>query len=69
MKRFKTVKPLICISLVLVVVVSIVLIVGRYIVLNNITETTSEIQLAKNEKKSDEFYGRYKQLLQARVEE
>ena len=51
MKRFKT---LICICLILIVVSSMAIVIGRYVVSKNVTESSSEMQLAESKKNADE---------------
>lgn len=55
MKRFKT---LICICLILIVVSSMAIVIGRYAISKNVTESSSEMQLAESKKNAEEIkYG------------
>ena len=51
MKRFKT---LICICLILIVVSSMAIVIGRYAISKNVTESSSEMQLAESKKNAGE---------------
>ena len=51
MKRFKT---LICICLILIVASSMAIVIGRYAVSKNVTESSSEMQLAESKKNAGE---------------
>ena len=51
MKRFKT---LICICLILIVVSSMAIVIGRYAISKNVTESSSEMQIAESKKNAGE---------------
>lgn len=51
MKRFKT---LICICLILIVVSSMAIVIGRYAISKNVTESSSEMQIAESKKNAEE---------------
>ena len=51
MKRFKT---LICICLILIVVSSMAIVIGRYAISKNVTESSSEMQIAESKKDAGE---------------
>lgn len=52
MKRFKT---LICICLILIVVSSMAIVIGRYAISKNVTESSSEMQIAESKKNVQEI--------------
>ena len=56
MKRFKTI---ICICLILIVASSMAIVIGRYAVSKNVTESSSEMQLAESKKDADEVVANY----------
>lgn len=56
MKRFKT---LICICLILIVVSSMAIVIGRYAISKNVIESSSEMQLAESKKNADEVKANY----------
>ena len=56
MKRFKTI---ICICLILIVASSMAIVIGRYAVSKNVTESSSEMQLAESKKDADEVAANY----------